>query len=247
MPGGYVEFPVNGALAERVVCTWIDARRSEGRAVLPDACIDLVWDGAQVLVAGPDTQAWDASPGKAFVGLRFRPGAAPGILRVAANELIDRTVTLGDVWGARHANALIERLGETPLEVAPSVLEDAVLRRLNEAPPADPVVDSLIREVQVAHDSAVVQGIARRVGFSPRSLHRRSLAALGYGPKTLDRILRFRRALGLILRGVGLAEAASRTGYADQAHLTNEFRRLGGATPGEFSSAGRIILSANGL
>nr|WP_230416296.1 helix-turn-helix domain-containing protein [Micromonospora tarapacensis] len=53
----------------------------------------------------------------------------------------------------------------------------------------------------------------------------------GYGPKTLARILRMRRALALARTGVPLAEVAARTGYADQAHLTRDTRALTGLPP----------------
>ena len=53
----------------------------------------------------------------------------------------------------------------------------------------------------------------------------------GYGPKTLARILRMRRALDLARAGAPLAEVAVRSGYADQAHLTREVRDLAGVPP----------------
>ncbi|WP_174531163.1 helix-turn-helix domain-containing protein, partial [Micromonospora maritima] len=60
---------------------------------------------------------------------------------------------------------------------------------------------------------------------------RRSLALFGYGPKTLARILRMRRALDLAHAGAPLAEVAARTGYADQAHLTRDVREFAGMPP----------------
>ena len=59
-------------------------------------------------------------------------------------------------------------------------------------------------------------------------LHRRSLAAFGYGPKMLDRVLRLQRALGLARSGVPFATTAATAGYADQAHLSREVRSLAG-------------------
>jgi len=56
MARSYLEFSVQAVLADRVVCTWID-RRNGLHPVLPDACIDLVWDGEQLGAAGPDTRA----------------------------------------------------------------------------------------------------------------------------------------------------------------------------------------------
>ncbi|CAM5397850.1 helix-turn-helix transcriptional regulator [Streptomyces violaceorubidus] len=73
-----------------------------------------------------------------------------------------------------------------------------------------------------------VAATADELGLGARQLHRRSLAAFGYGPKTLARILRLRRALALARTGVPFAETAARTGYADQAHLSREVRDLAG-------------------
>ncbi|MGH8917212.1 MAG: helix-turn-helix domain-containing protein, partial [Actinomycetes bacterium] len=86
-----------------------------------------------------------------------------------------------------------------------------------------------------------------RLDISGRSLRRRCHEAFGYGPKTLDRILRFQRFLELAKGGEdtefsGLAAAA---GYADQAHLTREARRLSGLTPATILdqvAAGRTVI-----
>jgi len=72
-----------------------------------------------------------------------------------------------------------------------------------------------------------------RLDISPRTLRRRCQDAFGYGPKTLDRILRFQRFLKLAREGrePRLAALAFEAGYADQAHLTREGRRLSGLSP----------------
>jgi AraC-like DNA-binding protein len=75
---------------------------------------------------------------------------------------------------------------------------------------------------------AEVGAVAREVGWSSRTLQRQCAAVYGYGPATLRRILRFRRALRLLDDGAPAADAASRAGYADQPHLHREARRLAG-------------------
>jgi AraC-like DNA-binding protein len=72
-----------------------------------------------------------------------------------------------------------------------------------------------------------VAEIALRLGLSERQLHRRSLAAFGYGAKTLGRIRRLQRALAVPVSATGAAAAAA-AGYADQAHLAREVRELAG-------------------
>uniref|UniRef100_UPI0003821EB9 helix-turn-helix transcriptional regulator n=1 Tax=Saccharomonospora saliphila TaxID=369829 RepID=UPI0003821EB9 len=73
-----------------------------------------------------------------------------------------------------------------------------------------------------------VADLARTVGLSARHLHRRCLRAFGYGPKTLARVLRMRRALEAARKGTPLATVAAEAGYADQAHFSREVRALAG-------------------
>jgi AraC-like DNA-binding protein len=107
-----------------------------------------------------------------------------------------------------------------------------VADRLPDAAPPDRLVGAVV----AAGPAASVGGLAARLGVSERQLHRRCTAAVGYGPKVLERILRFRRFLALVespgwLPG-GLAGLAAAAGYADQSHLTRECVRLAGVTPG---------------
>jgi AraC-like DNA-binding protein len=65
-------------------------------------------------------------------------------------------------------------------------------------------------------------------------LHRHFTAAVGYGPKTLQRVLRLQRVLAQAGRQplVGrLADIALDAGYADQAHMSREVRALTGRNP----------------
>jgi hypothetical protein len=54
----YREWAAPGSLAHLVVCTWAGQIGADGSsysdAVLPDGCIDIVWDGVRLFVAGPD-------------------------------------------------------------------------------------------------------------------------------------------------------------------------------------------------
>ena len=72
---------------------------------------------------------------------------------------------------------------------------------------------------------ARVSSVARDLGMSERQLHRRCVAAVGYGPVLLRRVLRFRRFVSRIDADGALddlAVLAAEAGYADQAHLTRE-------------------------
>jgi len=243
----YREFPIRGMLADRIVCAWIDRPRPVRQPVLPDACIDLVWDGSTLHVAGPDTRPWSIATKHTYVGVRFRPGAAPGFLRVSADALLDRRVPLADLWGQPAAD-LAETLAVTPVDAAPAILLGALARRYDDIAPPDPLVQAAVRQaLDGLARPGPVEHLAQSLDVSTRTLRRRCTEALGYGPRTLHRILRFRRALRLAPTAGGLAELAAEAGYADQAHLTREIHRLAGATPAQVVEGGSVRLSANGL
>jgi len=189
--------------------------------VVPDGCIDLIWSDGGLFVAGPDTVAHDARPELTYVGVRFHPGWAPVLLGVPAAELRDARVPLDDVWPA----AEVRRLAAA-VEVGPARgLTEAVRARLERTGPPDPLVRGVARALRAGQP---VGDVAARAGLSARQLQRRSVAAFGYGPKTLARVLRFDRALALAHSGLPYARVATETGYADQAHLAREVRALAG-------------------
>jgi transcriptional regulator GlxA family with amidase domain len=85
-----------------------------------------------------------------------------------------------------------------------------------------------------------VASLADWLGWDTRRLHREFVAGCGYGPKTLQRILRVQRALRLAHAAATaprLADVAAVAGYADQAHMTRDFRALTGFTPVAFLAA----------
>ncbi|WP_086565815.1 DUF6597 domain-containing transcriptional factor [Streptomyces africanus] len=213
---------------------WRNAPERDGAArVLPDGCMDLLWHEGRLLVAGPDTHAYltDGEDGT-WAGVRFYPGTAPALLGVPAHELRDRRVELADLWPAPEVRRLAARVNAAPDPV--SGLEDLALRQAAGADPPDP----LLRQVVTALGAGrPVAAIADELGLGARQLHRRSLTAFGYGPKTLARILRLRRALALARHGVPFADTAARAGYADQAHLARDVRELAGLPLGELLAA----------
>lgn len=244
----YREMPPRAGLAGDLVCSWVGVVGPEGPPaedrVLPDGCVDFVWDGTRLFIAGPDEEAvkLDRLPGSAMVGVRLRPGRAPGLLGVAAVEIKGSRVELSELWGS-VAGELAEHLSAAPeVESARQILEDAVVARLRSAPPTDGVVDAMVRTLD-ASPAFKVTRLARELSVSRRHLQRRALVGLGYGPKTFAGIVRFQRfaALANVQRDRGLAWLARASGYADQAHLTRECGRFAGLTPRQFVSWRRSV------
>ncbi|GAA1592289.1 helix-turn-helix transcriptional regulator [Actinomadura kijaniata] len=230
-PTGYRETAADATqVTAGVACVWESALPAGAepftQRVVPDGCVDVVWWAARglVQVAGPDTGPVPATigPGDRLVGVRFRPGAAVLALGVPADAVRDGRVPLRELWGDGA-----ERLAEALAGAADpgAVLAGAVVARAAAGGPADPLAPALARGLV---GGASVREVAVGLGLSERQVRRRAVAAFGYGPKTVQRVLRFQRALRLARAGRPLAEVAQVAGYADQAHMANEVRGLGG-------------------
>jgi AraC-like DNA-binding protein len=230
---GYAEWQAPASLRGVLSCLWAgivpdDADRET--LVLPDGCSDLIWEqGVGVYVAGPDTGPAPAASkaGSVLVGARFRPSAGGGVLGLPLSEVRDQRVALADLLPAAA-----KRLPATldPARAAARLVDTVGVLAAEGVP--DPAVT---RAAALLRDpSARTEDVADDVGLSARQLRRRCHAAVGYGPKTLQRVLRFQRFVRMLDAPAGapdLAIAAARAGYADQAHLTRECRELSGLTP----------------
>jgi AraC-like DNA-binding protein len=250
---GYAEWAPPTALRGAVACLWARVTPEADQAdqadqaartglVLPDACSDLIWErGVGAYVAGPDTGP--ARPvmkaGTVIVGVRFRPSAGGQVLKTPLSELLNQRVPLADLLppAARRLPATLD-----PEEAAGRVLDVTGALVADGAP--DP---AMARAAVLLRDPAArAEAVAAEVGLSERQFRRRSQAAAGYGPKTLQRVLRFHRFVRLLdgadpkdAKGAkdtppnlaALAALAAEAGYADQAHLTRECSALSGLTP----------------
>lgn len=94
-------------------------------------------------------------------------------------------------------------------------------------------VSEACRILQDALDSQVSWPmLAEHIGISRCYFSRLFHRVTGLAPNVYYRQLRLSKARRMICQGVPLAEAAFAAGFADQAHLTREFKRSFGSTPG---------------
>lgn len=170
------------------------------------------------------------------VHLDLDPLGARALLGMPASALGPAVVELEDVLGAL-AGELVERLAGAPSwPTRFAVLDDVLSRRLVVAAPS-PVAPEVARAWRRLVDTSGalrVDDLAREVGWSRRHLGARFRAELGLSPKAAARTLRLDRSRRLLSgpRAPSLAELAAVCGYADQAHLTREWRAMAGMTPG---------------
>lgn len=201
--------------------------------ILPDGCMDLIWSSdGELFVAGPDTRAniFSSRPGRTVVGVRFASGVGPIVIGVPGHELRDQRVPLETIWQPAAVRRLADEIaaGGHPGRTLEALAEE----RLRGSEGALATIGEVVRLVRSGRG---VVDVADAVGLSERQLHRRSLDAFGYGPKTLARILRLGRAIELGRNGVVFADVAAQSGYADQAHMARDAKALAGVSMTQLS------------
>jgi AraC-like DNA-binding protein len=209
-------------------------------AVVPDGCVDLLWRDDRFTVVGPDITAAtpELGPGSIVLGIRFRPGAAAKWLGRPLTEIIGREVPMAEFWGSA-ADRVADRIGAaTSAGDRLRVLQELLAAEAPkvEHPRQEAAMIFAFLKADASAEGRKIKALSERLGVSERTLRRQCDELFGYGPKTLDRILRFQRFQALVRTDAdeGLALLALRAGYADQAHLTREVQSLCGMTPGEF-------------
>jgi AraC-like DNA-binding protein len=234
---GYAEWAPPAALRDMVACVWAGiAPADAGRdsLVLPDGCSDLIWEqGTGGYVAGPDTGPVRTStpPGAVLVGVRFRPSAGGPALGLPLSEIRDQRAEL--------ATLLPVAMRQPPGTLSPQLNPATAASRILDVAGAlvsQGALDQAVTHVARAlrDPAARLEQVAAEAGLSERQLRRRFHDAVGYGPKTLQRVWRFQRFVRRVDASGGacdLATAATESGYADQAHLTRDCVALSGLTP----------------
>jgi AraC-like DNA-binding protein len=236
----YREFLPPAPLADHFLCFWSQTvSGSQGvyeHRVLPDACIDIVLvNDEPPAVVGPWTLPFLAQlpVGSSITGARLHPGRASCLLGMPASELLNQSIPMAAVKGAMQSLRL-EKVIEQPNAAARrSVLGQVLSASMEHYAPLDQAVVAGIQWLSRRPQGRVEQ-LSRWLGMSERQLHRRFSAAIGYGPKTFQSVLRFQRLLKTAReKGAeqSLADLAASAGYADQAHMTRDVHRLANLRP----------------
>jgi AraC-like DNA-binding protein len=104
----------------------------------------------------------------------------------------------------------------------------------------DRVRDFLDASIGDAVSSAALESVA---GLSRYSVARHFRACLGTSPYRYIVMRRLERVRELIRRGERLVDAAAASGFADQSHMTRQFKRAYGLSPGRWAALSSSCLA----
>jgi helix-turn-helix protein len=184
-----------------------------------DACWDMVFirsaHGNRALLSGPSSTITPVPyrAGNRNVGIRFHRGTY--LTHVPASAMVDTTESLpmpGD--------------------------ETFLLAGLEFPLPTYDTVDEFIADLErldLLNDDPVAMAALRgdEPETSTRSVQRHVATSTGLSANRIRQIVRARQAAERLMLGDRILDVAHDLGYADQAHLTRDVKRLTGYTPGQ--------------
>ncbi len=182
--------------------------------------------------------------GRVF-GLKFQPGGLRPFLNSSVSTLTDCVVAAPEVFGPDILMLATQLRGLDSPENMAAVTAAYFLRHLPVRDTNTELSTTLVN--MILHDPSLlsVETLSRRSGRSIRSLQRLFKDYVGVPPKWVIRRFRLHEVLERLHAGEAIdgAQLAFDLGYADQAHLINDFRKLAGYTPTEYlRRSGRLVL-----
>ncbi|WP_120003814.1 AraC family transcriptional regulator [Nesterenkonia muleiensis] len=198
---------------------------------------------AGLVVTGLHRQAWHrriVGTGEVFA-IRLRPAGLAVLSALGPASLRDATVPLtphldGELY--RLMTGIADRT--SPAERAQAA-DELIAARLQLRPPRPThlLANRIVDELRSGPAASTGRPLAARFGVSDRTIQRALAATLGSGPKQVARRMRLQQAAQAIAfrDEEDLAAIAAELGYADQAHLTTDFRTAAGTSPGAYRRA----------
>lgn len=209
-----------------------------GGKVIGKSPLNTAPDMVRTMVSGLRSSWFDFCPPVNFcmIGLRFTLFGFHQLFKIPAGHFTDNNFSAEDVWGT-EIHELHERLQESRnCGTMFGILGDWIVARLAKCSLSDISIWHKIEMMLSSPGVSVSDLLNSHMGYS----HKHSIQLIkdqsGLGPKDIQKIIRFDRALkGISQTPVQNWSAfACNSGYADQSHFIRDFKAFTGYTPREY-------------
>lgn len=242
--------PDDQPLIEACASRYVDGQRT-AFVVFPTARAELLFHfGDPFRVRDHDRQPWRDLPRAALLGPRrhrYWQSAGPTIdwfliqlSPLGCQRLLGKPfgswwgidLALTELWG-EVAERLHWSLQNTVDFDERTLIAAQTVQSLEIGRGGDQRMSTLGRQARTGQAQTVAE-MARYAGVGKRRLRQLFNATYGCSPKAYLNLMRFNRQL-LEVHPLYAAREAVQTGYADQSHAIQEFRRFAGMTPGSYA------------
>ena len=190
---------------------------------IPRACVVGPFTRSRILRVGRSVRA---------IGAVIAPSFALDVLGVPPSALVDRIVSLDDIWNRDDVERFAATLASFDRRVAIAALKRDLVARIGQ-PDGRELTYSALRVIRAHGGNLAIEKVAKNHGLTRHQFNRRFQAAAGLSPKLFARITRFQKLIHVLLSTdvSRWASISSAVGFYDQAHMINEFHAFAGAPP----------------
>lgn len=234
--------PFKGKLAQFVEHVWIlrwelPPETTYETEVLPYPALNIIFmdGGGQIAGTGSKKFTYRLEGSGTIVGILFRPGGIYPFVRSPLGDLIDTYLSLDGLFVGYSPEFAAELL---------TLSNDDILARLADflnaqrpiPYPAAKETGEIVERISRNTTLKRVSDVAASEKIHVRRLEQLFYEYIGMSPKLVISRFRIQEAADRLRKSpdMRLTELSYELGYSDQAHFTNDFRRIIGCTPSEY-------------
>ena len=204
----------------------------------PDGCIDIMFCCSDIspraIVYGSRLQKVPIifQAGYEYFGIRFIPNLDSRTFNYSMKEIADRDILLDDLLPL-DPNIIEILINEKDFYERIKLYKDLIGNKILTDCSSQRVISYAINNIYSSRGNININNLAADIGYSPRYLRKLFEERIGLSPKLFSQITRYQYSLSMLLNHNSLWDVIKQSGYYDQAHIINEFKKFGGVTPNQ--------------
>ncbi len=175
------------------------------------------------------------------VVIKFTPFGLSRFTTMPVHELTNQVLDAENIFG-RAVHAFTQQLAEAPNRIP--LLERFLLSYFQTPDNIDTAIFKMASAIASKEDFSL-PALLQDIPLSMRQTERRFKQLVGVDLQTYIRVCRFNKAKSFLLQQTParLTDVAYQANYFDQAHFSNEFKRLTGVRPGKYNACGDAMFA----
>ncbi|QFZ54626.1 helix-turn-helix domain-containing protein [Oceanihabitans sp. IOP_32] len=216
-------------------------KSSENFKVLPDTCVDLIFDLNQNkgFLSGIMTnyQYRELATESDLIGVRFKSEKFGFLSKIPLYQTKNLRLELAEIFPTQNLKVLNQLTDIEKLTDKISFLENFVATSFKQdVESQDQIILTVAEKIRTLQGIVNVGDLAKLHHISLRQLERRFKSYIGVTVKEFSNIVRFNNTKNSIatFTKTSLLEIAFDMGFFDHSHMTYEFKRISGENPSFF-------------
>jgi len=168
--------------------------------------------------------------------INFKKGKSYPFVQIPLNELTDcvvdaELVMTNEILNLRETLLAIESIDQKFITVEQHLIKHRLEKLI-----VNPFVDFAVNSILQSPNQVSIHSLSNKVGYSQKHLIKIFKEHVGVTPKAFLKIIRFQKAIEEleITKTANWTKIAFDSGYYDQAHFINDFKKYSGFTPNHY-------------